>query len=202
MSVAHPVPPRFSQELQELAQHFAERPATLVEILAATQGRGGISFAIAHGLAVSHLHPAARSLNGVRINCSGHWDAAGPGAAAMASGTTLATGIARPVHCPNPRGGQSSGALAGSPAPSASALLARAVNLPAHWRHANDAVGVVATAAAADSSDHQFLRPDGDSARRWCNGTGRAVLLGLLRHVHGDPRVFRSSRLWRRASPR
>lgn len=35
-----PVPPRFSQELRGLAQQFADRPARLSEILAATQGRG------------------------------------------------------------------------------------------------------------------------------------------------------------------
>jgi hypothetical protein len=32
--------PRFSQELRQLAQEFADRPTTLCEILAATQGRG------------------------------------------------------------------------------------------------------------------------------------------------------------------
>jgi len=32
--------PRFSQELRQLAQKFADRPTTLSEILAATQGRG------------------------------------------------------------------------------------------------------------------------------------------------------------------
>jgi hypothetical protein len=32
--------PRFSQELRQLAQEFANRPATLAEILAATRGRG------------------------------------------------------------------------------------------------------------------------------------------------------------------
>jgi hypothetical protein len=32
--------PRFSEELQDLAQRFADRPARLSEILAATQGRG------------------------------------------------------------------------------------------------------------------------------------------------------------------
>jgi hypothetical protein len=31
---------RFSQELQDLAQQFAVRPARLSEILATTQGRG------------------------------------------------------------------------------------------------------------------------------------------------------------------
>ncbi len=33
------------------------------------------------------------------------------------------------------------------------------------------------------------------------NGTGRAVLLGWLRSVHGDPRLFRSDLVWRRESP-
>ena len=35
-----PVSPRFSQELRGLVQQFADRPARLSEILAATQGRG------------------------------------------------------------------------------------------------------------------------------------------------------------------
>lgn len=34
------VPSRFSQDLRDLAQHFADRPARLSEILTATQGRG------------------------------------------------------------------------------------------------------------------------------------------------------------------
>ena len=37
---AHTVPSRFSQDLRDLAQHFADRPARLSEILTATQGRG------------------------------------------------------------------------------------------------------------------------------------------------------------------
>ena len=40
LAVVHPVSARFSQELKGLAQHFADRPTRLAEILAATQGRG------------------------------------------------------------------------------------------------------------------------------------------------------------------
>ena len=40
MPVARTPRPRFSQELRDLAQHFAGRPARVSEILAATQGRG------------------------------------------------------------------------------------------------------------------------------------------------------------------
>jgi len=35
-----PVAPKFSQELRDLARQFADRPARLSELLAATQGRG------------------------------------------------------------------------------------------------------------------------------------------------------------------
>lgn len=40
MAVSRPARPRFSQELQALANRFAERPAPLSELLQATQGRG------------------------------------------------------------------------------------------------------------------------------------------------------------------
>ena len=40
MTAAHPAPSRFSQDLRDLAQHFADRPARISEILMATQGRG------------------------------------------------------------------------------------------------------------------------------------------------------------------
>ena len=40
MTAADPVLPRFSQDLRDLAQQFAGRPARLSEILTATQGRG------------------------------------------------------------------------------------------------------------------------------------------------------------------
>ena len=39
-TAAYPVPPRFSQGLRDLAQHFANRPARSSELLTATQGRG------------------------------------------------------------------------------------------------------------------------------------------------------------------
>ena len=37
---ADPIPPRFSEDLRDLARHFAGRPARLSEILTGTHGRG------------------------------------------------------------------------------------------------------------------------------------------------------------------
>jgi len=40
LTAADLMPRRFSQDLRDMAQHFADRPARLAEILTATQGRG------------------------------------------------------------------------------------------------------------------------------------------------------------------
>ena len=186
--------PRFSEELQDLAQQFADRPARLSEILAATQGRGFDLLLLLIGL--PFLTPIP--LPGLSTPF---------GLVVLVIGARLALGrrpwlpekllrrelparfIAKVMADGQPRG-----ALAGSPAPPPFEFSARAVDLSARCRHAHHAVGFAAAAAAAHSADEQLSGPHGSAAGRRGHGAGRTFLSGGLRRR--SPRRSPTSACW------
>ena len=199
---ALPARPKFSQELRYLAEQFADRPARLSEILAATQGRGFNLLLLLIGL--PFLTPIP--LPGLSTPF---------GFVVLLIGARLALGR-RPwlpekiLHRELPARfiARLLGAASRIVRWLEVLLRPRLDFLHEQWIYRRIAgtlimlSGFATAVAAAHSAVQQLAGTDCGSAGRRRDGAGRSLFSGRLRHVQRDARLLRSAGLWRRSPPR